>query len=196
MQTRFVRLLLIGFGLRCLFACSVPEATAPAPSKETVQNDHDLKREQRALDRRARRAQRQIVTDLRTLKESREPSSGTTEPASTKTPDPAAYKLLVFGGTSHEVYLGCMCDPKEAESVFNLTGEFGSDVAENSLRNKFAPYASNSADTSACNPAATHPPSVVASDGKSLGLLTLNTQLKRRITVPSVADWLTRMCSF
>ncbi len=193
MQTRVVQLLLIGLGVRCLVACSVPEAAA-TPREETGQSEQDIRRE-RAFDRRRERMQKQLLTDLRALKDGRNAASGGTEPASDETAEPAAYKLLIFGGASHEVYLGCLCEGQESESVFNRTGEFGSDLSENSLLNKFAPYGSNSADTSACNPAATHPPSVVASDGKSLGLLTLNTSLKKRIVTPSVTGWLARMCS-
>ena|SRR5450432_3022818 len=194
MQTRVVQLLLIGLGVRCLAACSVPEAAA-TPRKETGQSERDIRREQHAVDRRRERAQKQILRDLRSLKDGQNAPSGGTEPASDQTPKPPAYKLLVFGGASHEVYLGCLCDGQESESVFNLNGEFGSDLSENSMRNKFASYGSNSADTSACSPAATHPPSVVASDGKPLGLLTLNTSLRKRIVMPSVAGWLARMCS-
>ena len=193
-MTRVVQLLLIGLGVRCLVACSVPEAAA-TPRKETGQSERDIRREQRAVDRRRARMQKQILSDLRALKDGRNAPSGGTEPASDQTPAPAAYKLLIFGGASHEVYLGCLCEGQEPESAFNPTGEFGSDLSENSMLNKFAPYGSNSADTSACNPAATHPPSVVASDGKSLGLLTLNTSLKKRIVTPSVTGWLARMCS-
>jgi hypothetical protein len=195
MQTRVVRWLLIGLGVRCLVACSVPEAAA-TPRKETGQTARDIRREQRALERRRERIQRQILSDLRALKDGPKAPSEGTEPATAQTAEPAAYKLLLFGGASHEVYLGCLCEGQETESVFNLTGEYGSDLAENSMRNKFGPYGSNSADTSACDPAATHPPSVVASDGKSLGVLTLNTSLKKRIVTPSVVSWLERMCSF
>ena len=191
MQRRVVQLLM-GFGVGCLVGCSVPEA-AVTPRKETVHGERNIRREQRAAERRRERIQKQVVSDLRALKDGRNAPSGGTEPASEQTPEPAAYKLLIFGGASHEVYLGCLCEGQE--SVFDLAGEFGSDLAENSVRNKFAPYGSNSADTSACNPAATHPPSVVASDGESLGLLTLNTSLKKRIVTPSVTAWLARMCS-
>jgi hypothetical protein len=192
MQTRVVQSLLMGLGVACVVACSVPE-TAATPRKETGQAERDIRREQRAADRRRERIQKQILVDLRALKEGRNSPGGGTEPVSDQTPGPAAYKLLIFGGASHEVYLGCLCEGEE--SVFNLIGEFGSDLSENSVRNKFAPYGSNSADTSACNPAATHPPSVVASDGESLGLLTVNTSLKKRIVTPSLAGWLARMCS-
>lgn len=195
MQTRVVQLLLFGFGVRCLVACSVPEAPV-TPRKETGQIERDLGREERAVDRRRKRIQRQILSDLRTLKNEQKAQSGGTEPATDRTPEPAAYKLLIFGGSSHEVYLGCLCEGQESESVFNLTAEYGSDLSENSMRNKFGPYGTNNADTSACNPDATHPPTVVASDGQSLGLLTLNPSLKKRIVTPSVADWLARMCSF
>ena len=195
MQTRVLRLLLIGLGVRCLVGCSVPEAAA-TPRKEVRQSERDPKRGPSAVDRRRLRIQKQILSDLRGLKQARDMPSGSTESASAEAAQPAAYKLLIFGGATHEVYLGCLCEGQEPESVFNLAGEFGSDLSENSMRNKFAPYGSNSADTSACSPSASHPPSVVASDGKSLGLLTINTSLKRRINAPSVVNWLTRMCSY
>jgi hypothetical protein len=195
MHTRVVQLLLIGLAVRCLVACSVPEAATP-PRKETGQIERDIRREERAVDRRRKRIQRQILSDLRALKNEQKAESGGAEPAAAQTPEPATYKLLIFGGSSHEVYLGCLCEGQESESVFNLTGEYGSDLSENSMRNKFGPYGTNNADTSACNPDATRPPTVVASDGQSLGLLTLNPSLKKRIVTPSVADWLARMCSF
>jgi len=78
--------------------------------------------------------------------------------------------------------------------VFNLTGEYGSGYSATGVRNKFAPYGSNHEDTSACNAQARHLPSVVASDGKSPGLLTVNASLEKRSAAPSVADWLARMC--
>ena len=195
MRSGVVRLLLVGLTVHCLVACSVPEVAAP-PGKETAQSDQDMRREQRAIDRRHRQLQKQILSELRALKDSQASGSGATEPVSDHAAGPPAYKLILFGGASHEVYLGCLCEGQDSDSVFNLSGEFGSDLSENSMRNKFAPYGSNSADTSACNPGATHPPSVVASDGKSLGLLTLNTSLKRRIASPAVANWLARMCSY
>ena len=67
MQTRVVQSLLFGFGVRCLVACSVPEAAA-APHKETGPIERDVGREQRTVDRRRKRIQRQILSDLRALK--------------------------------------------------------------------------------------------------------------------------------
>ena len=190
MHTGAVRLLLILASIHSLLGCSLPEAAA-APSKGPAEGGHEAERKQLARDHRRLELQKQVLSDLRKLRGDREASSAA---SSEDTPQSAEPKLLIFGGASHEVYLGCLCEEHSPESVFNLMGEFGSDLSATSMRNKFAPYGSNFEDTSACNAAAQHPPSVVASDGKSLGLLTLNASLKKRIAAPSVADWLARMC--
>lgn len=181
----------------CLVGCSPPEpaATAAAPSPSDAQRDRQIARDQRALDRRLQKLEKQALSELRKLRESRQASTGAAEPASD---DDAvagsAYELMILGGPKHEVFLGCLCDKQRPDSVFNMLGEHGSHSSPTSIRNKFAPYGSNHDDTSACNAAASRPPVVMSSDGKSLGLLTLNPSLKRRITAPSVADWLARMC--
>ena len=196
MHTGFARLLLLISAVRCLTSCSLPEAAA-APGDTAAQStkrDRELATEQRAMDHRRLQLQKQVLSDLQRLREERGASTGATELASDSASKSAQPKLLIFGGASHEVYLGCLCEGKNPESVFNLAGEFGSDLSTTSMRNKFAPYGSNHEDTSACSANATHPPSVVASDGKALGLLTMNASLKRRISAPSVADWLARMC--
>src|SRR4051812_34821157 len=112
MQTRVVRLLLIGLGVRCLVGCSVPEAAA-TPGKEVRQSARDPKREPSVADRRRLRIQKQILSDLRALKQARDTPSGNTESASAEPAQPAAYKLLIFGGPTHEVYLGCLCEGQE-----------------------------------------------------------------------------------
>ena len=189
MLTRLAGLLFVIFSGLSIEGCSVPESAA-TPNRVTAQSDRDSQREgereRRALDRRRSKLQKKVVKELRALRETRE--GATTEASS------GEYKLLVFGGASHEVFLGCLCEARNPDSVFNLAGEFGSDLSNTSMRNKFAPYGSNNEDTSACNPTATHPPSVVGSDGKALGVLTLNPSLKKRISTPSVDEWLARMC--
>jgi hypothetical protein len=196
MHTGLAHLLLIISGVRCLAGCSLQEAAA-APgdgAAQTTQHDRAIALEQRTLDRRRLELQTQVLSDLQRLHEDRGASTGPTVQASDDAPKSAAPKLLIFGGASHEVYLGCLCEGKNPESVFNLAGEFGSNLSTTSMRNKFAPYGSNHEDTSACSAKALHPPSVVASDGKALGLLTMNASLKKRISAPSVTDWLARMC--
>ena len=185
----------------CLVACSPPEPAATATAKATAprpsdaQRDRKIARDQRALERRLQKLEKQALSDLRKLRESRQASTGAAEPArDDDAVTGAAYELMILGGPKHEVFLGCLCDEKRPDSVFNMLGEHGSHSSPTSIRNKFAGYGSNYDDTSACNAAATRPPVVMSSDGKSLGLLTLNPSLKRRIAAPSVTDWLSRMC--
>jgi hypothetical protein len=193
MQTGVAHVLLIT-SLGCLAGCNAPEH-AQVPRQQQAQSDQQIERDQRSLEQRRVRLQHQLLSELRKLRESRQASTSGAESVA-DAPDAAdEKKLLVFGGASHEVFLGCLCEEQDHDSVFNLTGEYGSDLSATSLRNKFAPYGSDQDDTSTCNPAATRPPLVVTSDGKSLGLLTTNSTLKKRITAPSVTDWLARMCA-
>jgi hypothetical protein len=174
-----------------------PEQRAAAPRPTEARDDDQIEREQRDLEQRRAQLQQQVLGELRKLRESRQASTNGAEPSTDDGSDAEKDDdLVVFGGGTHEVFLGCLCDGKRPDSVFNLSGEHGSDVSPASIRNKFSPYGSNHDDTSACDAKATHPPVVLTSAGKSLGLLTVNPDLKRRITTPSVADWLTRMCEY
>ncbi len=182
----------IGFSALNLVGCGPPAPVVTA--SESVGTPERAKGgEQKALERRLRQLEQQALAELRKLRRSRQASSAAVQSPGEEEPDPDA-ELLVFGGASHEVFLGCLCDAQHADSVFNMLGHHGSHASPASIRNKFAVYGSNYDDTSACSATATHPPVVVAADGKSLGLLTTNSELKRRISAPSVADWLARMC--
>lgn len=196
MQSRGARSLWVSLSVVALAGCAGSEPAAPrsnADATASADDDDELdgesaqhaERQRRVLERRNHRLQKQLLSDMQRLLDERRGAAAD---------EASAAKLLVFGGKHHEVYLGCLCDRHQPDSVFNLAGEYGSNVSATSLRNKFAPYGSNNEDTSACNAAASRPPSVVASDGKSLGLLTLNPALGKRIAVPSVAEWLARMC--
>jgi hypothetical protein len=194
METRAVRVLLVTLGVGWSAGCMPPEQSAAAPRRTEAPDDHRIEREQRELEQRRAQLQQQLLGELRKLRESRQASTSGAEPSAGDDADHD--DLVVFGGATHEVYLGCLCDQERPDSVFNLSGEHGSDVSPASIRNKFSPYGSNHDDTSVCDAKATHPPVVLTSEGKSLGLLTVNPDLKRRITTPSVADWLTRMCDY
>lgn len=194
MQTGIARVLLLTSGVSLLVGCA-PAEPAAAPRHTEAKGESQAEQDQRALELRRAKLQEQVLSDLRKLRESRQASTSGAEAAHDDEPaSPANYEWMLFGGANHDVFLGCLCDESRPDSVFNMTGEHGSDLSPASIRNKFAPYGSNYDDTSACNAAATRPPLVVASDGKSLGFLTLNPSLKRRITTPSVTDWLARMC--
>jgi hypothetical protein len=195
MQTSAARVLLITSVICCSASCAPAEpAAAPRASLHEDDRAGQNERDQEALERRRLQLEKQLLTDLRKLRESRQASTAGAEPARDEAASSADCELLVFGGRIHDAFLGCLCDESRPDSVFNMTGEHGSDLSPMSMRNKFAPYGSNYDDTSACNAAATHPPVVVTSDGKSLGLLTVNPSLKKRIKAPSVVDWLARMC--
>lgn len=173
-----------------------PQEPASGPSEPSAERDSDAQREQQALEARRLQLQNQLLSELRKLRESRQASTSGAEQAPASEAEAAdANKLLIFGGATHDVFLGCLCEEEDRDSVFNLVGEHGSDLSATSVRNKFAPYGSDADDTSACSAAATRPPLVVTAGGKSLGLLTMNPQLKRRLTTPAVADWLSRMCA-
>ena len=194
MQLGLVRMLLVTVGVGCLASCA-PAEPAEAPVASERKNDRDIQHEQQALEKRRLHLEKQLLTELRKLRDSRQASTGAAEPARDAEPSAAgADDLLLFGGQSYEVFLGCLCDEQRPDSVFNMLGEHGSHLSATSIRNKFAPYGSNYDDTSACNPKAAKPPRLVAADGKSLGLLTLNASLKKGINVPQVTDWLARMC--
>lgn len=194
MQTGDVRVLILTLAAVGLGGCaSQGPSTASGPSD--AEHQRHSEREQKELERRLRQLEGQVLADLRKLRESRQASTGAAEPAGKDEPaSPADSELLVFGGASHEVFLGCLCDQHHTDSVFNMLGEHGSHLSATSIRNKFGAYGSNYDDTSACSPEASRPPVVVAADGKSLGLLTSNPALKKRISAASVTDWLARMC--
>jgi len=190
-----MRVLHMALSVACLTSCSRPPEPAVA-SRQTEAERDQAERDQVELNRRRLQLEERLLVDLRQLRESRQASTGAVEPArqDEAVATTAEYDLLVFGGPIHDAFLGCLCDESRPDSVFNMRGEHGSDLSPMSMRNKFSVYGSNHDDTSACNERATHPPLVVTSDGKSLGLLTVNPELKRRITASSVADWLGHMC--
>jgi hypothetical protein len=193
MHTGPAKALLLALVVGCTEQARPPAAPQQREASE-AQRNRQVRREQRALERRRSKLQGQVLAELRKLRESRQASTSGAESVADEASGAADCELLVFGGASHEVFLGCLSDEHRPDSVFNMVGEHGSDLSPTSMRNKFAPYGSNYDDTSACNPSATHPPVVLAADGKSLGLLSMNPSLKRRITAPSVTDWLARMC--
>lgn len=191
MQTR---VLLVMMGLFHWVGCA-PAEPAVMPQPQPPERGRQSELDQQELEQRRLQLQNQVLADLLKLKERRQASaSGAASDEAPASDDDC--ELLVFGGVSHEVFLGCLSNEQRPDSVFNLAGEHGSELSPTSIRNKFAPYGSNFEDTSACNPKAQRPPVVVSSGGKSLGLLTTNPSLKRRILASSVADWLARMCGY
>lgn len=88
--------------------------------------------------------------------------------------DPTAESLLVFGGPSHDVFLGCLCGKLDADSIDNPSGPHGSLSANESVHNRQGPYGSPDSAESACNMTASEPPIVVDRAGVSRGRLSVN----------------------
>jgi hypothetical protein len=84
-------------------------------------------------------------------------------------------KLMLFGGESHKVYLGCInCSEYSTDSVFNKYGTFGNPYSSTSVWNHYSDYGSAYSIWGACNPYASDPPVIVDVDGNFYGRLTLN----------------------
>ncbi len=84
-------------------------------------------------------------------------------------------KLMIFGGTSHKDYLGCLnCTESATDSIFNRYGEYGSPYQSNSIWNHYGDYGSRYSDYSVCNKYSQDPPVIVDQEGAYYGRLTLN----------------------
>jgi hypothetical protein len=102
-------------------------------------------------------------------------------------------KLMIFGGTDHKVYLGCLnCSQVALDSVLNPVGEHGSPVAQESIFNVVSPYGSVVSPESACNVVASDPPVIVDQNGRYYGRLTLNVVAPEIGIGPQFFGWLRR----
>jgi hypothetical protein len=89
--------------------------------------------------------------------------------------DNETVKLMIFGGTDHKTYLGCLnCSEYATASVTNKYGENGSPYSQTSIWNQYGEYGSHYSSEGACNLYATDPPVVVDQNGKYYGRLSLN----------------------
>lgn len=99
--------------------------------------------------------------------------------------------VQIFGGTSYDVYLGCLtCNKFDSSSVHNEFGSYGSKFSSTSVFNQFGNYGSQFSDESSCNKFANTPPALVSKDGKFLGYLTLNQYKTNAIKEYKVLNWL------
>ncbi len=93
-----------------------------------------------------------------------EPDSGLA-PALSSNP-----KLMIFGGTNHETYLGCLnCSESAADSMLNKYGSHGSPYSAESIFNHYGQFGSRYSTGSPCNQYSTDPPVIV--DGGIGGVL-------------------------
>jgi hypothetical protein len=83
--------------------------------------------------------------------------------------------LHLYGGSSHDVYLGCLnCSDIDPNSIWNEIGRYGSNISFYSIWNSISNYGSSISSYSPWNSLATYPPVIVDKDAGFYGYLTLN----------------------
>lgn len=103
----------------------------------------------------------------------------------------AQVKLMLFGGASHDVYLGCLnCPDVAPDSVHNEIGQYGSDISAQSIFNDIGEYGSDISSESPCNDIASDPPVIVDQNGGFYGYLTLNDTHPKAVTDQNILAWL------
>jgi hypothetical protein len=81
--------------------------------------------------------------------------------------------LLLYGGSDHKTFLGCLnCSEMSQSSVFN-SFSYGSSYGQ-TIFNHYSDFGSAYSTLGACNAYATNPPVIVDSSGHYYGRLTLN----------------------
>ena len=90
---------------------------------------------------------------------------------------PAEAKLMLFGGTGHDEYLGCLdCSEYATDSICNEFGSHGSEFASDSIFNEFGTYGSEFSSKSPWNAftSSKDVPVLVDEDGGFYGYFTIN----------------------
>lgn len=101
--------------------------------------------------------------------------------------------LLLFGGTNHKTFLGCLnCAPTSPSSVCNKVGEHGSKFQADSIWNRFGTYGSKFSADSPWNKFGTSAPIIVDKDGGSYGYFSANKFHKDRTKI----KWFVRILDF
>ena len=84
-------------------------------------------------------------------------------------------KLMLFGGSDHDVYLGCLnCNSFASDSVCNEFGQHGSEFASDSIWNEFGRFGSEFSSDSPWNAFGTNAPIIVDADGNFYGYFSRN----------------------
>jgi hypothetical protein len=105
------------------------------------------------------------------------------------------HKLMIFGGTDHKVYLGCLsCSEFASDSVLNKFGTHGSSFETDSIFNQFGRYGGKFENTSPCNEFGASPPVIVDNHGGFYGELTLNDTRTEQVRNDTVMAWLKTVC--
>jgi hypothetical protein len=83
--------------------------------------------------------------------------------------------LLLFGGSAHDTFLGCLnCNRYDANSVCNRYGDYGSKYATDSVWNRYGDFGSKYSDSSPWNRYTGSAPVIVDQSGNFYGHLSAN----------------------
>jgi len=84
-------------------------------------------------------------------------------------------ELHIYGGQSHDVYLGCLnCNKFNSNSIWYAYGTYGSKYNTNSIWNNYGTYGGKYGTYSPFNSSATYPPVIVDKQGNFYGYFTVN----------------------
>ena len=93
----------------------------------------------------------------------------------------SAQKLHLYGGSNHDVYLGCLnCSKTDSNSIWNDLGKYGSANSSMSIWNDFGTYGNPMNSLSPWNDFASKPPIVVDASGKFCGYFTVDKSHHKR----------------
>ncbi|MGB7332488.1 MAG: hypothetical protein WBD25_13965 [Terriglobales bacterium] len=106
-----------------------------------------------------------------------------------------SHKIMIFGGSDHKVYLGCLsCSSSASDSVLNSYGPHGSKYSSESIFNTYGDYGGKYSSGSPCNSYPSDPPVIVDEDGGYYGELTIDTTRSRRAQSEILNSWLAGVC--
>lgn len=89
----------------------------------------------------------------------------------------AEAELLLFGGSGHDEFLGCVdCNEYSSESICNEYGKFGNDYSSDSIWNEYSAFGNEYVSQSPWNEYSTSKsvPVLVDKQGKFYGYFTIN----------------------
>jgi hypothetical protein len=99
-------------------------------------------------------------------------------------------KLMLFGGSDHDVYLGCLnCGSVATDSLCNDFGRYGNEFSGDSIWNEFSRFGNEFSGESPWNEFSTQAPVIVDNDGHFYGHFSTNelhpqrTQIRAFVTL-------------
>lgn len=119
-----------------------------------------------------------------------EAPSAEAAPKATSPKTTAAGELLLFGGSDHDAFLGCLnCGKYDSGSIWNKYGSHGSRYSAESIWNRYGTYGSQYSSESPWNRYGQSPPAIVDREGNFYGYFTANRYFAKRTRI----EWLLKI---